>query len=597
MKLLSALRTTVARVAVRAAQWTLAGLTADMAAKIFGIPRQTLSGVLVTDRSALESSEYFASVRNPSEDLATLPLITYRRISDTRRERDPDHWLYPILHDQPNDEQDAVQFIEMLQAWLMMRRNAYAEIQRTNGGRPVALWPIPSNRVSPERVKGELLYRIDLDEPNPETGLRYVYLDRSRVFHLKAFTLDGVVGESSIDLHQEAIGLALALDRYGAAFFGNDATPGGVYEVPGTLTDAAYKRMKADLEQPHKGLDQKHRIALLEEGTKFHETSVPNDKAQFIDSKRYSTEQMARLNRVPPHKIGDLSRSTNNNIEHQGIDYVISSIRPWAVRWEKAIATQLLTRDERRTHYAEFLLDALLRGDAKSRAETLAIKRQNGVINADEWRALDNENEIEDGSGKVYLVNGNMIPIAQAGQPRDFALDDEGRIRSVRVRSERHGEPMDATHVFAPLFRAAAERCLAKESAAVGKAIDRELRAGGVKALEAWMDKFYREHEATVKQAFVPLAVSVGEALRGETGPDLGDWAISYARTVAVSRREAAVAAILDIARSGAADVGAALRPVVDAWAKPEAAERMAKAEASEMVVSLKRCLARERAA
>lgn len=584
---------TISGWARRAAAWTLSGLTAEQARKLFGGTRATLSGVSVTETTALESTEYFASVRNPAEDLATLPLITYRRLGETKRERDPDFHLYPILHDMPNEEMDSVQFIEMLQAWLMIRRNAYAEIQRTNGGVPVGLWPIPSNRVSVERVKGELIYRITLTEPDPVTGAYHVYLDRSRIFHLKAFTLDGVLGESTITMHQEAIGLALALDRYGAAFFGNDATPNGVYEVPGTLSDEAYARMKKELEDPSRGIEQAHRVKLLEQGMKFHETSVPNDKAQFIDSKRYSTEQMARINRVPPHKIGDLSRSTNNNIEHQGIDYVISSIRPWAVRWEKAIYTQLLSKDERRTHYSEFLLDALLRGDAKSRAETLAIKRQNGVINADEWRALDNENEIDDGSGKTYLVNGNMIPISQAGQPRDVKLDAQGRVVGIRMRGRRE-DALDPARVFAPLFRAAAERCLWKESAAITRALEREFRAEGVKGLEAWMTKFYAAQEVTVQRAFAPLAVSIGEALRGETGPDLGDWAAEYASTVAGARRKAVTDEVVTIAKSSPADLAGALRGMAERLAAPEAIERMAKDEASAVESSLRRYLARE---
>lgn len=577
----------------RAAVWTLSGLTADQARQLFGT-RATLSGVSVTEKTALESAEYFASVRNPAEDLATLPLITYRRISETKRERDPDFHLFSILHDQPNDELDSVQFVEMMQAWLMIRRNAYAEIQRTNGGLPHALWPIPSNLVRVERIKGELFYRISLDRPDPDTGLYHKYLDRSRIFHLKAFTLDGVLGESTITMHQEAIGLALALDRYGAAFFGNDATPGGTYETPGTLSDEAYARMKKELEEPGRGLDNSHRVKLLEEGLKFNAITVPNDKAQFILSKRYSTEQMARINRVPPHKIGDLSRSTNNNIEAQGIDYVVSSIRPWAVRWEKAISMQLLTKEERRTHYAEFLLDALMRGDALSRANTLAIKRQNGVINADEWRALDNENEIEDGSGKVYLVNGNMIPIAVAGQPRDLKLDPEGRVVGIRMRGEQRAEPLDTARVFAPLFRSAAERCLGKEAVALGKVIEREFRTEGLKGLERGMSKFYAAQAKTIEQAFVPIAVSIGEALRGAEGPDLGDWAAGYADTVARVRRKVVADQVLDVAKSGPADLGGALRTMAEQLATPAAVERMAKDEAAVMEKSLRRHLARE---
>ncbi len=569
-------------------------LASEEVARLFGYQRATLSGVSVTDKTAIESPEYFAGVRNVSEDLATLPLITYRRLGERRRERDPEHPLYALLHDQPNEEMDSVQYIEMQQAWLMMRRNAYAEIQRTNGGTVAGLWPIVPSRVYVRRVEGVLVYQVWLPngERAPGTGSPYVMLPRSSIFHLKAFALDGVLGESSVTMHREAIGVALALDRYGAAFFGNDATPGGVYETTGSLSDKAYERLKKELEAPNRGMENKHRIMLLEEGTKFAAVTVPNDKAQFNETKRHSTEQMARINRVPPHKIGDLSRSTNNNIEHQGIDYVISAIRPWAVRWERGIQTQLMSAADRRTHYSEFLLDALLRGDSQQRAQSLAVKRQNGVINADEWRELENMNEIEGGGGKVYMVNGNMIPLDQAGNPRSMQFDDEGRVASLRVHPAAQPE-IDPNRVFAPLFRAAAEASLRKESAAVAKAIDREFRAKGMKGLEAWTIQFYRDQEATIRRAFVPLAVSVGEALRGPEGPDLGEWADEYALTVAGARQKAAADSIRAIVSSGPSDMAAALRSMAEGWATEQEIGRMATTEAGAMVESLKRYLSR----
>lgn len=554
-------------------------LASEEAARvIFGV-QPTLSGVQVTERSALESPEYFAGVRNVSEDLATLPLITYRRLDARRREEDQSHPLHDLLYHQPNEEVDSVTFIEMMQAWLMMRRNSYAEIQRTGGGGVAGLWPIPPSKVWLRRINGQLVYQVTLPdgEQDPVTGQPYSLLDRSRVFHLRAFALDGLVGESSITLHQEAIGLALALDRYGAAFFGNDATPGGVYELPTELGDQAYARMKKELEEPHRGLARKHRLQLLEGGMKFHAITVENDKAQFVDSKRHSAEQMARLNRVPPHKIGDLSRATFSNIEHQGIDYVVSSIRPWAVRWERAILTQLFTRQERRTHFAEFLLDALLRGDSKSRADTLAVWRQNGIINGDEWRQLENLNEIGDGSGKVYLVNGNMVPIDQAGRnPAPSPTSAPAR--------------MDVERVFRPLLLAAAERCVRKEAAALAKAAERLLPAKGVRAFEEWVGEFYGEQEATIRQAFLPLAVAVGEALRGPTGPDLGDWAQTYVRSVAGARLKAAREELHAVVASGSSDLVGAVRALAERWVRDEP-DRLAEREGRALVASLTRYL------
>lgn len=543
---------------------------------LFGY-RPTLSGVEVSDSTALEAIDYFAGIRNISEDLATLPLITYRRIDERRRQRDPDHHLYPMLHDQPNEEMDAVQFVEMMQAWAMMRRNAYAEIVRGGDGRAMALWPIPPYRVWMRRVEGELYYTVNLPqgEKDADTGLPWSVLDRSRMFHLKAFALDGCLGTSSITTHQESLGLALALERYGAAFFGNDATPGGVYQVPGRMSDEAYARLKAEKEAG-RGLSNKHRVALLEEGTTFKETAVPNDKAQFIESRRLSTEVMARLNRIAPHKIGDLSRATFSNIEHQGIDYVVSSIRPNAVRWEKAISMQVMTKAERQTHYAEFLLDALLRGDSKSRAETLAVERQNGVINADEWRVLNNMNPIEDGSGQAYLVNGTMIPVGQAGLKADPAANAP-----------------NAERLFRPLFVAAAEQCLRKESIVLTKQLDRSFKSEGLRGFEAWAMRFYTNgHKDMIRRAWMPLAVAVGEAVRGDQGPDMGEWAESYVATIAEARQRAALEQLRSVLASGSSNVEGVLRTTLDTWHKEEPAVRMADHETRVAVKSAKKYLA-----
>jgi HK97 family phage portal protein len=569
------------------------------AASIFGV-RPTLSGVSVTDSTALESPAYFAGVRNVSEDLATLPLIVYKRIGDTRRERDSEHRLYALLHDAPNPEMDAVQFFEMQQAWLMMQRNAYAEIVRNGAGAAVELWPIPPERMIVRRIEGELWYQVILlpDQKDPVTGQTFTMLDRSRVLHVKAFALDGVMGRSSITMHQESIGLSLALERYGAAYFGNDATPGGFLEHPGVMSAGAKARLLASMEARHQGVDRSHRIGLLEEGMKFTAAVVENDKAQFVASQRNQTEQMARINRVPPHLIGDLARATFSNIEHQAIDYTVHTIRPWAVRWERAIVTQVFTAAERRTHYPEFLLDALLRGDALTRAQTLAIQRQNGVINADEWRELDNRNPTEDDSGKAYLVNGNMLPVEailrKAEEPEP--APPPPTIIAPPPPEPTPEEPTDTDEnlrrVFLPLFRAAAERIVRREAAAFAKAIDRVFAARGMAEFEAWAAGFFADHAATARQAFLAPVLALGESIRGADGRDLSEWAVDHASRLAKSRGiKAGEAVRAAIANRTPQDGLQALRGLPAEWLA-SGAEIMALSELQEAIGSARRYLA-----
>lgn len=613
----------------RLTSWTRRGVSigSEAIGQLFGY-RPTLSGVDVTDNSALESTAYFAGVRNVAEDLATLPCVTYRRVDERKRERDPDFHLYPILHDMWNEETDAVTAFEMSQAWLMMRRNAYAEIVRDGAGRCMALWPIPPWRVSVRRFEGELYYFVTLPpgEIDPKTGAGFSILDRTRMLHVKAFALDGLMGLNSVTTHHEAIGLSLALERYGAAFFGNDSTPGGTFEHPGKLSDPAYKRLKGALDDEHKGIANAHKRMILEEGMTFKSTAVPNDKAQFLESKRLQIEEMARINRIAPHKIGDLSRATFSNIEHQGIDHVVSTIRPSAVRWERAIHAQVYLASERKTHFSEFLLDALLRGDSATRAAALNTMRQNGVINADEWRALENMNPIEDGTGQVYLVNGTMTEfgkdlsmdkkIEAVGALVRAGYDPAEAAKLFGIQSLSHlglppvtvqpaylingggptapqpgGGEDDPARMFRPLFMAAAERCVHKEVTAMTKAVDRELRQKGMRAFEGWVLDFYREHAATIRQAFVPIAVAVGEAIRGETGPDLSTWAEEYAQTAVATRAKAAGDAIRSVVTSKApADLASGLLAMLDGW-KAEGSKRMAEAEAEAMVKSVRRYL------
>lgn len=579
----------------RLAGWALRGVSigSQAVASIFGGWRPNLSGAEVTDQTALESTAYFAGIRNVSEDLATLPCITYRILDERKKERDPKHHLYSLLHDAVNPEMDAVQFFEMQQAWLMMRRNCYSEIVRDGAGRAMELWPIPANRVSVRRHEGELFYFVSLPygETDPKTGQNFTILDRSRMLHVKAFPLDGVLGLNSVTTHSEAIGLSLALERFGAAFFGNDSSPGGTFEIAGKLSDPAYKRLKAALDDDHKGLANAHKRMILEEGMTFKPSDVPNDKAQFLESKRLQIEEMGRINRISPHKIGDLSRATFSNIEHQGIDYVVSTIRPVAVRWERAIRQQVYLPSERETHMSEFLLDALLRGDSATRAASLATMRQNGIINADEWRALENMNPIEDGSGRLYLVNGTMITAEEAAKPKAAPQPFGGARPDDPEPNPKDDEEVDAARLFRPLFLAAAERCVGKEVTAMSKAVERELRQKGMRAFEGWTLDFYREHGRTIRQAFLPIAVAVGEAIRGETGPDLSDWAEEYAQTAVATRAKAAGDAIRAVVQSCAApDLAPGLLAMLDRW-KASEAQRMAKSESEAMVASVRRYL------
>jgi HK97 family phage portal protein len=368
------------------------------------------SGVVVNEQSALRVTAYLAAVKIISETVASLPLIVYRRIQPRGKERAPDHPLYTVLHDQANSEMTAYQFRETLQGHILNWGNGYAEIERDGAGRVIGLWPLLPDRTWPERDQEtqRLQYRTILPDG------QQILLPSERVLHIPGFGFDGLVGYNPVKLAREAIGMALAAEQFGADFFGNGAKPSGIVEYPGRLSDEAYKRYKEEVQEAHGGLGKQHRLMVLEEGLKYHQVTIPPEEAQFLETRKFQVAEIARIFRVPPHMLGDLERATFSNIEHQSIEFVVHTIRPWLVRWEQAIRMKLLTPAERREFFAEFLVDGLLRGDIESRYNAYAVGRQNGWLSANDIREMENMNPVP--GGDVYMVNGNMVPIDQAGE-------------------------------------------------------------------------------------------------------------------------------------------------------------------------------------
>lgn len=365
---------------------------------------------MVNEQTALRVTAYLAAIKIISETVASLPLFVYRRLESGGKARAPDHPAYEVLHNQANNEMTAYQLRETLQGHICNWGNGYAEIERDGGGRIRGLWPLLPDRTWPERDPntGKLRYRTTLPDG------QQVLLPFENVLHIPGFGFDGLVGYNPVRLAREAIGMALATEEFGANFFGQGANPSGIIEYPGKLSDQALQRYKQEVRAAHEGLSNRHRIMILEEGLKYHQVTIPPEEAQFLDTRKFQIAEIARIFRVPLHMLAELDRSTNNNIEHQSIEFVVHTIRPWLVRWEQAIRMKLFTPLERQKgFFAEFLVDGLLRGDIESRYSAYAVGRQNGWLSANDIRELENMNPIP--GGDVYLVNGNMMPAGQAG--------------------------------------------------------------------------------------------------------------------------------------------------------------------------------------
>ncbi len=386
---------------------TLANPSQELKEALGVVP--SAAGVVVNEQTALRASAVWACIRLLAGDLASVPLILYRR-RENGKERADSHPLYAVLHDAPNDEIDSYRFVELLMTHLLVWGNAYAEIVADENGRVRELWPLAPWLVTPERQRtnGPVVYRVQL----PEGG--QAMLRKDQVFHVAGLGYDGLVGYSPIRVAaREAIGLALATQEFGARFFAQGARPGLVLVHPKTLSDKARENLRQSWEAMHSGLSRAHRVAILEEGMDIKTFGIPPEDAQFLETRKFQVTDIARIYGVPPHMIGDHEKgATYASVEQQSIDYVTHTLRPWAVRIERAIHQQLLLPRERRRYFAEFLLDGLLRGDIASRYRAYAIGRQWGWLSANDVRRLENMDPIE--GGDQYLVPLNMVP---AGTP------------------------------------------------------------------------------------------------------------------------------------------------------------------------------------
>lgn len=358
------------------------------------------AGVSVTEESAISTTAVYACVKVIAESIASLPLHLIRELEGMRT-RARDHPLYGVLHDLANYETTSLNFREAMLASLLLWGNAYARIERENG-HVTALWFLKPQRmeVKREQISGRIIYRYTTED----TG-QTVEFDAREIFHVLGFSLDGIKGISPIRQARQAIGLTIATEEYGAKFFSNGARPGGVLETAGVVKDP--ERLRASWNAQFQGSRNGHRVAVLEEGVKYHTIGIPPDEAQFLETRKFQLSEICRIFRVPPHMIADLDRATFSNIEHQAIEFVQHTLRPWIVRFEQAIYKSLLSKEEQHIYYARFNVDGLLRGDYSSRMQGYAIGRQNGWLSANDIRELEDMNPIE--GGDVYLVNGNMM--------------------------------------------------------------------------------------------------------------------------------------------------------------------------------------------
>ena len=367
----------------------------------------------------MQTTAVYACVRILAETIASLPLHTYMN-NENGKEKARGHPVYHLLADSPNPEMTSFVFRETLMGHLLLWGNSYSQIIRDGNGKVIALYPLLPDKMKVERSdKGEIYYLYTSE------GKEHL-LRNTEILHIPGLGFDGLIGYSPIAMAKNAIGMAIATEEYGAKFFANGANPGGVLEHPGVVKDP--HRIRDSWNQVYQGTSNAHRVAVLEEGMKFSPIGIPPEQAQFLETRKYQTEEICRIFRVPPHLVGDLERATFSNIEHQSISFVVHTIRPWLVRIEQSINKALFSDSEKEKYFVSFVVEGLLRGDYESRMRGYSIGIQNGFMSPNDVRALENMNPIPlDEGGNTYMVNGNMLKLKDVGAYANNNGGDENK--------------------------------------------------------------------------------------------------------------------------------------------------------------------------
>lgn len=500
--------------------YSLSDLDKAMDLAIMGKPSAT--GINVTESSALSSGAVWACTGLISGTVASLPLITYERLSRGKA-RAADHPNYSLLHDAPNPEMTAFDFKETIQGHVCTWGNGFAEIDWDSEGYIRALWPLRPDRMKVGRINGVVAYQYRL--PSGQD----IVLPSYRVWHIHGLGFDGLVGYSPIQMARESIGWNLALREYGNRFFGNGATPGGVLEHPNKLSLQAQNNLRKSWNEMHQGLSNQHRIAILEEGMSYKQVGIPPDSAQFLESQRFSVVDVARWFHVQPHKIQEMSAATFSNIEEQNLEYWTDTVRPWLIRWEQSGNQKLFLPVERGKYFTEHLVDALLRADITRRYNAYAVGRQWGWLSANDVREMENMNPLPDEQGDLYMVPLNMVPADEIGQYQELPTGqpppeqpaEENSHQSSESRARSVASRQRTANSYQPIFESAGAAIVKREIDNVRRAAKKHLTTRSVSDFRQWLDEFYRDFPEFISRQIKAPVVSLADVISVMAGGEV----------------------------------------------------------------------------
>lgn len=473
------------------------------------------AGVVVSETVALNTLLVVSCVRIIAETIASLPLPVYERLQPRGRERARHHSLYPVLNRQTNPRMTPFTYFERVGAHLALWGNHYAIIERRHDD-VVALWPVHPRYVEPYLdAAGQLRYRMHTTPPRDYAA--------GEILHIPGLAMEGLKGLSPLSMMRQAIGITVAAENYGAKFFRNDARPDILLRHPAQLSDVARENLVRSWQERHGG--GRRGIAVLEEGMDVSVVGMPPGDAQFLETRRFQVQELARFFRIPPHMLADVERSTSwgSGIEHQSLGFVIYTMRPWLIRIEQEINRKLFPEYEWDRYYTEFLIDGLLRGDVQARTLFYQSGRQWGYMSANDIRELENMNPIP--GGDVYLQPLNMIP---AGQPPEAEpAAGQRAVGPIEARAGRAQRSVTSrrrlANVHRTIYRDVLARIVRIERDEVRSAVRRYLRRRGADAFAAWVREYYYERlPGRVIEYMLPPVRTLMEAIAGEVVDEIG---------------------------------------------------------------------------
>jgi len=499
---------------------------------------KSATGLSVTADSALKYTPVWAAVNIIAGAVGFLPFMVYRRLAGGGKEPAGDSRLYRLVHDRANPHMSAQEFREVIQGHALTWGNGYAEIERDNAARPVWYWPLRPDQTTPYlNERGDLFYEVRL------TGGTLSYLPYRNVLHIKGLGGNGYQGYSVVRYHRESIGLGQAAEKYGGKFFGNSSTPSGILQHPKTLGDKARDNLRTEFEAMHRGLDQAQRTAILEEGMTWQQIGIPPEDAQFLQTRKFQVNDVARIFQIPPHMLAEMDRATFSNIEHQGIEFVVHTLMRWLKKWEHECNYKLFGEWTSGSTYTEFVVEGLLRGDTAARATFYREMHNNGFMTINEVRDKENMNPLPGKAGDMHFVNAALKPVEQMlleskePKPAEPAPDEP----------EPDDDPLLAAQ--RALLLDVCGRIVRKEISAIRKAAHRKDFGQTLKA-------FYDTHDTFIRQVLGPVITAVATAIHTDVGPE---FIAGYISRLGWSWRDMNYQAVLETAPDD-------LLPLVGGW-------------------------------